>query len=172
MQYDSFPLCSRLLHAAEHAGVSYDDCTNILCEYQTHMKLGDNVMDGARVRRGFHEAMLSHIRDHPEHMPALTALRKVMEEGFDDLVEHVVEPFKFFRVCHGTYTRWRILKEQQRVNWVHSAFLKSNFFKSLKQHGPRRPPNSKLIEHMYYLSRSHTPEGMAVSPVLREIELN
>ena len=127
-------------------------------------------MAGATVLRRFHEAMISLIHTHPEHTEAFMALRELMEEESDYLVEHVVEPFRVLRV--RSYTYWRILKERQRVNWVNSAFLQSTFFRSLKQHGPRRPPNSKLIERMYSSWRSDTPEGNAVSPVLLEKKLD
>ena len=128
---DSF--CLRLHNVATQAGVSYKACIHTLREYQKHMKLGNDVMAGATVWRGFHEAMLSQMHAYPEHTAALMLLRELMEEEFDYLVQHAVEPLRAFRV--RSYTRRRILQERQRVNWVNPAFTRSEYFPSYAGHG-------------------------------------
>ena len=134
------------------------------------MRLSDDVMACETVRRELDEDMLSQMHANPRRAAALKALRALMDTEFDYIVEHVVEPFRVFRV--RSYTRRRILKERQRVNWVNPAFTRSKFFPSYAGHGPRRPPESKEIERMYYLWRWGTPEGRAVSPVLPEEALD
>ena len=168
MPSDCDLFCLRLQTVAAYAGVSYADCAHILREYAKHMRLGDDVMAGAKVRRKCHEDMLSQMHANPHRASALKALRALMDAEIDCIVEDVVGPW--FRV--PSYTRRRIWKEQRRVNWVDPTFTRSLFFPWHAHRGPRQPPNSKLIVRMYSQWRWHTPEGMAVSPVLPEEELD
>ena len=158
----------RLQADADCAGVDIKkECMLPLQEYQKNVLLGENLVAAAQIRRAFHLDMRLKEREHPEHAKALRRLSERMEEEFDYLVEHRLEPF--FRV--RSYTIHRLRKEQQRVNWVNPAFMRSHLYPWHDDHGPRRPPHSKLIESKYYQWRWHTPEGQAALPIMREVRL-